>query len=209
MYGNKRKEKKNKKNVIKTYKATYLRALPAATKDTGGVLSIFFAPGRSNNPHSIFSLHSRGLWEYTAWSITAAGDYQQKWLFLCWCPSLCGCLNASNYYDCSFPTKRQRVLTVVNWVVDLGKRRHAIHKQASGCSSLGVYVFKWYLYATYFTRKYITLRKYHTLYEHKYIYYPHKYPHISRILNMFVYTFVPTRCWDLGNRYLVIYVIFS
>ena len=58
MYGNKRKEKKNKKNVIKTYKATYLRALPAATKDTGGFLSIFFAPGRSKSPHNIFSLHS-------------------------------------------------------------------------------------------------------------------------------------------------------
>ena len=33
MYGNKRKEKKNKKNVIKMYKVTYLRALSAATKD--------------------------------------------------------------------------------------------------------------------------------------------------------------------------------
>jgi hypothetical protein len=40
MYGNKRKEKKNKKNVIKMYKVTYLRALSAATKDTGGFLSI-------------------------------------------------------------------------------------------------------------------------------------------------------------------------
>ena len=32
MYGNKRKEKKNKKSVVKMYKATYLRALSAATK---------------------------------------------------------------------------------------------------------------------------------------------------------------------------------
>ena len=34
----KEKKRKIKKNVFKTYKATYLRALPAATKDTGGVL---------------------------------------------------------------------------------------------------------------------------------------------------------------------------
>ena len=57
MYGNKRKEKKNKKNVIKMYfLVTYLRALSAATKDTGGFLSILLRNQGAAKTRTVYSL---------------------------------------------------------------------------------------------------------------------------------------------------------
>ena len=58
MYGNKRKEKKNKKNVFKTYKVTYLRALPAATKDTGGVLGKLLHTKGAAKTRTVYSIHA-------------------------------------------------------------------------------------------------------------------------------------------------------
>ena len=58
MYGNKRKEKKNKKNVIKMYKATYLRALPAATKDTGGILGKLLHTKGAAKTRTVYSIHT-------------------------------------------------------------------------------------------------------------------------------------------------------
>ena len=114
-YGDKRKEKKNKKSVIKTYKATYLRALSAATKDAGGVLSAFLRNKGAAKARTIYSLYTLvGFEDILLEVITAAGNYRWVWLFTRRCPSLCGCLNASNYYDYSSPTKRQRVFTVIN-----------------------------------------------------------------------------------------------
>ena len=58
MYGNKRKEKKNKKSVFKTYKATYLRALPAATKDAGGVLGKLLHTKGAAKTRTVYSIHT-------------------------------------------------------------------------------------------------------------------------------------------------------
>ena len=44
--------------------------------------------------------------------------------------------------------------------------------------------------------------------EHKRIHIPYKRRLISATLNMFIYTFAPTRCWRSGDRRLVIYVTF-
>ena len=58
MYGNKRKEEKNKKNVVKMYKATYLRALPAATKDTGGVLGKLLHTKGAAKTRTVYPIHA-------------------------------------------------------------------------------------------------------------------------------------------------------
>ena len=58
MYGDKRKEEKNKKNVLKTYKATYLRALPAATKDAGGVLGKLLHAKGAAKTRTVYSIHA-------------------------------------------------------------------------------------------------------------------------------------------------------
>ena len=58
MYRNKRKEKKNKKNVIKMYKVTYLRALPTATKDTGGVLGKLLHTKGAAKTRTVYSLYT-------------------------------------------------------------------------------------------------------------------------------------------------------
>ena len=58
MYGDERKEEKNKKNVFKTYKATYLRALPAATKDAGGVLGKLLHTKGAAKTRTVYSIHA-------------------------------------------------------------------------------------------------------------------------------------------------------
>ena len=58
MYGNKRKEKKSKRSVIKMYKATYLRALPAATKDTGGALGKLLHTKGAAKTRTVYSLYA-------------------------------------------------------------------------------------------------------------------------------------------------------
>ena len=57
-YGDKRKEEKNKKSVFKMYKATYLRALPAATKDTGGILSKLLHTKGAAKTRTVYSIHA-------------------------------------------------------------------------------------------------------------------------------------------------------
>ena len=52
------KEEKNKKSVFKTYKATYLRALPAATKDAGGVLGKLLHTKGAAKTRTVYSIHT-------------------------------------------------------------------------------------------------------------------------------------------------------
>ena len=52
------KEEKNKKSVFKTYKATYLRALPAATKDTGGILGKLLHTKGAAKTRTVYSIHA-------------------------------------------------------------------------------------------------------------------------------------------------------
>ena len=58
MYGDKRKEERNKKNVTKMYKVTYLRALPAATKDAGGVLGKLLHTKGAAKTRTVYSLYT-------------------------------------------------------------------------------------------------------------------------------------------------------
>ena len=58
MYGNKRKEKENKKSVFKMYRVTYLRALPAATKDTGGVLGKLLHTKGAAKTRTVYPIHT-------------------------------------------------------------------------------------------------------------------------------------------------------
>ena len=58
MYGNKRKEEKNKENVIKMYKATYLRALPTATKDAGGLLGKLLHTKGAAKTRAVYPIHT-------------------------------------------------------------------------------------------------------------------------------------------------------
>ena len=58
MYGNKRREEKNKRSVIKMYKATYLRALPAATKDAGGLLSRLLHTKGAAKTRTVYPLYA-------------------------------------------------------------------------------------------------------------------------------------------------------
>ena len=58
MYGDKRREEKNKKSLIKMYKATYLRALSAATKDAGGFLSKLLRTKGAAKARTVYSLYA-------------------------------------------------------------------------------------------------------------------------------------------------------
>ena len=58
MYGDKRREERNKKNVTKMYKVTYLRALPAATKDAGGVLGKLLHTKGAAKTRTVYSLYT-------------------------------------------------------------------------------------------------------------------------------------------------------
>ena len=58
MYGNKRKEEKSRRSVIKMYKAAYLRALPAATKDAGGALGKLLHTKGAAKARAVYSLYT-------------------------------------------------------------------------------------------------------------------------------------------------------
>ena len=58
MYGNKRREEKSKRSVTKMYKATCLRALPAATKDAGGVLGKLLHTKGAAKTRTVYSLYT-------------------------------------------------------------------------------------------------------------------------------------------------------
>ena len=100
MYGNKRKEKKNKKNVFKMYKATYLRALPAATKDARGVLGKFLHTKGAAKARTVYSIHALVGFKSILLEVDdRGGQLSEACLFTYRCPSLCGCRSCSNYYD--------------------------------------------------------------------------------------------------------------
>ena len=50
--------KYHEKNAIKTYKATYLRALQAATKDAGGVLGKLLHTKGAAKTRTVYSLYT-------------------------------------------------------------------------------------------------------------------------------------------------------
>ena len=135
MYGNKRKEKKNKKNVIKMYKVTYLRALSAATKDTGGFLSILLRNQGAAKTSTVYSLcgflsillRNQGAAKTrTVYSLCTLVGFENIRLEVFYrggktidrlssrCPLPVRLLECSNYCGDFLPTKCQRVFTVSN-----------------------------------------------------------------------------------------------
>ena len=113
MYGNKRKEKKNKKNVIKMYKVTYLRALSAATKDTGGFLSILLRNQGAAKTRTVYSLCTLVGFENIRLEVFYRGGKTIDRLSSR-CPLPVRLLECSNYCGDFLPTKCQRVFTVSN-----------------------------------------------------------------------------------------------
>ena len=125
MYGNKRKEKKNKKNVIKTHKATRLRALKAATKSAGGVLGKLLRTKGAAKARTVCSLHLFVGFENTLLEAIDRGgktvDYVSNR-----CPLPVRLLRCSNYCGNSLPTKSQRSFTDEQLSSRSRERRHAM-----------------------------------------------------------------------------------
>ena len=77
------------------YKATYLRALPAATKDTGGALGKLLHTKGAAKTRTVYSIHTLVGFKNILLEVDDRGGRLSKMrLFAYRCPSLCGCPTA-------------------------------------------------------------------------------------------------------------------